>query len=301
MIRYPVTQKQLEAAVDAHSPTWRERARERTLAFRQAGGYSEPPAPIWSEIKPVFMRLQHDKCAYCERQLGSVERGQIEHDIEHFRPKNGVRAWPSTPEQQTRLGYDFAAVDAFEEGYYLLAYHLLNYAVACKICNTVLKSNYFPVAASHISGQGEPRNLAAEQALLIYPLGDLDQNPEDLIYFDGPVPLPRSSEAASYAYQRARVTIDFFELATREELVRERLRIMGSLWLALRGEAQAGSEAAQAEFAGYVKLYCDPAHPHCNFARSYKRLFDTNREKAQALAASAKKLLLEVCDPTFSS
>ena len=301
MIRYPVTQKQLEAAVDAHSSTWRKRAGERTETFRLAGSYVEPPAPFWSEIKPVFMRIQHNKCAYCERQFGSIERGQIEHDVEHFRPKNEVRAWPATPEQQAKLGYDFATGGAFAQGYYLLAYNLLNYAVACKICNTVLKSNYFPIAGSRLSGQDDPRLLAREKPLLIFPLGDWEDNPEDLIVFDGPLPLPASSQSASYAYQRARVTIDFFELATREELIRERLHLVIGLWMALECADHASSLTNKARYEDYIKIFCDKTHPHCSLARSYRLLFSTNRAKAERLAESARKLLMEVCDPIVSS
>ena len=34
-------------------------------------------------------------------------------------------------------------------GYYLLAYHLLIYAVACKPCNSGLKKDYFPIAGDY--------------------------------------------------------------------------------------------------------------------------------------------------------
>ncbi len=210
MIRYPVTQAQLEADVDAASPNWRQRAQERTEAFRLTGKYEEPPAPIWSEIKAVFMRVQHDKCAYCERQLAAEKHGKIEHDVEHFRPKSVVRAWPSA-DRDSPLVYSFSTGGDFAEGYYLLAYNLLNYAVACKPCNSDLKSNYFPIAGNRISGQDDPRNLTVEQSLLIYPLGDLDEDPAELIRFDGYVPVPASCDNTSYAYQRARVTIDLFE------------------------------------------------------------------------------------------
>jgi hypothetical protein len=81
-----VSSDDLRARVEAHNPGWSARARKRTDALCKQKRYGEPTA-IWNEIKPVFMALQHDKCAFCERKLEGGELGTIEHDIEHFRPK----------------------------------------------------------------------------------------------------------------------------------------------------------------------------------------------------------------------
>src|SRR5438105_4680823 len=94
MIRYAIAPDTIESFVDAAVPGWRGRAEERTNAFIAARGYHEPPSPIWSEVKSVVMRLQRSKCAYCERQLAAPGGGEIEHDLEHFRPKSSVRRWP---------------------------------------------------------------------------------------------------------------------------------------------------------------------------------------------------------------
>ena len=289
MIRYPVTQAKLEAAVDATQPTWRQRAQYRTQAFRTAGKYEEPPAPFWSEIKSVYMRLQHDKCAYCERQLGAEGRGQIEHDIEHFRPKNAVRAWPQA-NRNVPLTYPFSTGDNFPEGYYLLAYHLFNYAAACKPCNTICKSNYFPIAGSRSSGQDNPYNLADEQPLLIYPLGDLDEDPEELIRFDGHVPVPVSHDISSYTYQRARVTIDMFGLVESEELIRERSERIVGLFLALRN-----AENGLLENARFAQVLLSSSSPHTNCLRCFARLFAQHRTKAEVLALQALRYLEAVC------
>ena len=124
MIRYPVTEAELEQRVDAAVASWRSRAATRTARFIAAGGYDESSS-IWSEIKPVFMKLQNDKCAYCERQLASADSGgAVEHDLEHFRPKSSVVVWPDG------AGVSFATGTASPAGYFWLAYHLLNYSVA---------------------------------------------------------------------------------------------------------------------------------------------------------------------------
>ena len=293
MIRYPITQAHLEAAVDAVSPTWRQRGMARTEAFRIAGRYEEPPAPFWSEIKAVFMRIQRNKCAYCERQLAAVDHGLIEHDVEHFRPKNAVRAWPPI-NREVPFTYPFPTGSDFPEGYYLLAYNLLNYAVACKPCNSILKSNYFPIAGDRISGQDDPRSLAAEQPLLIYPLGDMDEDPAELIRFTGPIPVPASHDTTTLAYQRARVTIDLFKLDTREELLRERLLIISHLAVVLRGAAN-----GETEMINFIRVFVAANHPRANCMRCFMRLFASDREQAEALADAARRYLLSVCDTTI--
>jgi hypothetical protein len=93
MIRYKVSLAQLEAAVDATSSTWRTRAADRIAQFKTMKKYQEESS-IWSDVKPVYMTLQHSKCAYCERKLEGEPFGNIEHDVEHYRPKSSVKKWP---------------------------------------------------------------------------------------------------------------------------------------------------------------------------------------------------------------
>ena len=84
MIRYPVSKAQLEALLTAEDATWLQRAAARTEMFRRRGFYGEKSS-IWSEVKPVYVRLQgHGKCAYCEREMESVAIGKVEQDVEHF-------------------------------------------------------------------------------------------------------------------------------------------------------------------------------------------------------------------------
>ena len=94
MIRYDISQAQLERLVDSENATWRERAKERTEAFRKSRRYDNSEQPIWSEIKQVFIDLQKKKCAFCERPLESKK----EYDVEHFRPKSSVKPWKVPPE-----------------------------------------------------------------------------------------------------------------------------------------------------------------------------------------------------------
>jgi len=68
MIRYAVSKAELLQRIELEKPGWLARAQQRTNRFLQRGKYTERSS-IWSEVKTVYMRLQHDKCAYCERQL----------------------------------------------------------------------------------------------------------------------------------------------------------------------------------------------------------------------------------------
>src|SRR4030088_1152429 len=93
MIRYAVTRQQLDQLIEDQSPGWLQKAGERTEQFRQLARYTEKSS-IWSKVKPVYMRLQGDsKCAYCERKLESIDYGKGEQDVEHFRPKKGLKVW----------------------------------------------------------------------------------------------------------------------------------------------------------------------------------------------------------------
>lgn len=145
MIRYPITKAKLTKDI---GQDWLDRAAERTKVFKQQGFYEEKSS-IWSEAKPVYMKLQgNGKCAYCERQMEETALGKVEQDVEHFRPKGNVKAWKPS-KSLTDAGIPFTPVPASGLGYYLLPYHPFNYAAACKPCNSTLKKDQFPIAASY--------------------------------------------------------------------------------------------------------------------------------------------------------
>jgi|SRR5579871_3009 len=295
MIHYPLEWSQLEAEVDKQRPTWRDRAAHATDIFRRRKAYveppvgdgeKEPPAPFWGEVKSLFMGLQHNKCAYCERDL----EGAIEFDVEHFRPKRGVALWPPSQKRPTgqSLRFEFSTGAAMPEGYYLLAYHLRNYAVACKPCNSNLKKNYFPIAGSRLPGTDNLALLASEKPLLIYPISDLDAAPEDLITFIGPIPIPVAK--AGYDYQRGLVTIEFFELRTREELMKQRYARIRDLWTAIL--AHESGDGRQKSFGDEtIEMMLHPSSPHCNCARAFYQSYLTDRAFAEIIAYEALDIL----------
>lgn len=284
MIRYPVAPADLEQLVDAEAPGWRDRADIRTAGFVTAGRYEEASA-IWSEVKAVFMRLQHNKCAYCERRLASEDYGgAIEHDLEHFRPKSGVEAW-------THAGIRFAVGPADPAGYYWLAYHLLNYAAACKKCNSPLKKNYFPVAGPRGAATADPAALnEAERPFLLYPVGQLDDDPTNVLTFLGVLAVP--AKKTGPRRRRADVTVAFFELNAREELLRERAEILDSLGNHLEminDPTTPSGQAGEARRTVERMLWPDSRHTAC--ARALAGLYVRDTDNARKLIRAAREYL----------
>ncbi len=296
MIRYPLTREELESLIDQANSTWLQRARDKTKAFRRLRDYSEPSAS-WSDIKEVFLKLQNDKCAYCERQLGEKSYGKKEHDIEHYRPKNAVKVWPTDRiREERKLNYAFQTGKKTAKGYYLLAYNPLNYATACSSCNSSLKSSFFPIAGKkRVTATDDFEKLRTEEPFLLFPVGELDNdNPEDLLTFIGTTPVPKAQEQDGARYWRARMTIDFFDLAVRDDLVRERSRIIIAIWTAFRLMQIPGSTPDDvADAQRLIIAATSPSSPHTNCARAFYSLCQTDintardcKDRAQAIAGN---------------
>ena len=119
------------------------------------------------------MSVQGDgKCCFCERKFESGDLGRHELDIEHFRPKGNIRSWPCR-QSLVDDGVTLTTPPDANNGYYLLSYNLLNYAVACKAYNSGLKKDYFPIAGRYDPNGDDPREMTAERPWLIYPIGRL--------------------------------------------------------------------------------------------------------------------------------
>jgi len=288
MVRYPITTAELKRRIqnEQGTETWLEKAKVRTERFRAAKKYDESQS-IWSDVKGVYMQLQHNKCAYCERQLEDQMYGKIEHDLEHYRPKNSVKSWVSGNPNST---IDYPTGDAWAEGYYLLAYHIENYATACKTCNTPLKSNYFPIAGPRGPQGDNPRTLRTEKPLLIYPIGQIDTDPQELITFDGILPKPTSQRTTSYKYRRAEVTIDFFALDRRAILRQQRARSIVALGMAL---SLLDEDSNNEDGKTAVAIFTSPKSPHCNCAQAFLALYQDDTHKAQQILELALAYLLQ--------
>ncbi len=231
MIRITSSQQDLYDAIAAESPAWITRAGKRTSDYKKLGRYGGG-SEFWGDIKGVYIDLQHEKCAYCETKLAGKVLASKVHEVEHFRPKARVRKWPAKPKNGVVPFVPPCKVGrANGSGYFLLAYHPLNYLIACTRCNSTLKSDYFPIRGRrHVRG-GDPSNLKAEDPLLLYPLSDIDVDPYDLIRFDGVLAVPANKRGKKF--ERAVVTIEFFQL-NHEDLTTRRAQVIAILWDALR-------------------------------------------------------------------
>ena len=290
MIRYDITPDALCALVEERAPGWLERANSRTNRFREKEEYEEKNS-IWGEVKPVFMEVQGGgKCCFCERQFESGNLGRYELDLEHFRPKGNVKKWECPP-KLVREVVSLTEPPGSGKGYHLLAYHLQNYAAACKACNSGLKKDCFPIAGEYDLDGGHPGELNGEEPWLLYPLGRLDVDPEEVITFHGI--FPRSTSDDPRSRLRGLATIEFFgldDVIARKNLMKERARIIWLLRTFLpRAEER---ESAATESASPVERMLSSTSPHTNCARSFARLFRADPAQAEEVAELALSFLL---------
>jgi hypothetical protein len=290
VIRYPITDAELRRRIEAEKPGWLARSQSRTESFRIEGDYKES-STIWSEIKGVYLELQGNcKCAFCERSLESNQYGKIEQDVEHFRPKGAIRAW-KVPAHLKRQGITPGELPAVRKGYHLLPYNIFNYATACKPCNSILKKDYFPIAGVYQTNGDDPRALQSELPYLIYPIGEIDEDPEKIIEFYGTSPRPASQE--QHMRERALVTIEFFKLDEpqgRKNLFRERSLVLMGLYPLLQKTLSASitdRSAAQATVDSLLVLNL----PHLNCAKSFKRLFARDPAEAKSVYDAAVQFM----------
>ncbi len=289
MIRYGgLDRAGLEAIVRAHDANWLTKAETRTTALEAAGAFVESSS-IWGDIKAVFMRLQNFKCVFCERPLAGLVAGSAEHDVEHFRPKSSIKAWPLAKDK-VRFNYAFSTGGASAGGYYWLAYDVLNYAAACKPCNTARKSNFFPIRGA----RGEPHQKIEalnklEKPLLIYPITSLDENPEELIIFEGVLAVPKHTFGPKH--ERARVTIDFFALNEREELLKDRFRAIQGAFFQLETANTHPDAVRRAAAHRALNAAVADAAPQASCVRSYLRAAITDADKAWAVYQAAETYL----------
>ena len=293
MIGYSISQKDLEKRIENESSGWLKKAADRTEEFRDMGYYEEESS-IWSKVKPVYMKLQGNcKCAYCERMLESLDHGRIEQDVEHFRPKGKVKNW-RMPKSLKDQGIKATKVPNRDCGYYLLPYHIFNYAAACKPCNSALKRDYFPIAGNYdLKGEDPKILLMKEKPYLIYPLGDFDDAPESLIRFHGVS--PQAVASRGHKRKRALVTIEFFKLddeAERKNLLLERARIIVALYPFLEKLANGAVGTDKDNAQQIVNGFTSRNMSHTNCACSFKRLFETNRAEAKEVFDRAVLLIV---------
>jgi hypothetical protein len=141
---------------------------------------------------------------------------------------------------------------------------------------TTFKLNYFPVRNQRGASGATVQDLSAEEALLCYPIGDLDDDPEDLVTFKATTAVPVHRTGTKSL--RGRVIIDFFGLNHREILHRERARMIAALGAALEDQARGAAAAAVLDI---IQRLRGPHIPHAGCVRAFLRLWDEDRSTAR--------------------
>lgn len=277
-----ISDSDLESSISA---SWLNKAKTSTKKNRDAADYIDK-GPNWSDIKPVYLDIQGEKCAYCEKPLVAEDLGAT--DMEHYRPKSSVKAWPTRKiRRERKIDYSIPDHASEDVGYYLLTHHLWNYVASCKKCNS-LKSNFFPTKEPLVLDNEDPRNNNDEQPYLIYPLGDHDVDPETLIGFEGVLPVIKEVDTESR--MRALVTLDFFNLVNRSSLIEQRAGVIDHLYHALivaNSDLPANLRSSASQSV-QVATHSSAAHSSC--ARSFEKLFLNDRNKADRIYEDAHKI-----------
>ena len=303
MIRIPIAEPELRARIRAADPTWERRAKERAAKAASKRRVDDGDG-IWSDIKHVFMELQGWKCMYCEKPMPRPDEhggasGKVEYDVEHFRPKNRVQPWPTERVARSRrIDYAARLRHGAANGYVHLAFDPWNYGVSCKVCNSELKGDRFPILGKPAARTRRRRALDAKEVpCLVLPIGDEGDDPEAWLEWHGPTVRPRA-QLEDDDRVRALTLIDFLELDTRQDLLLGRCMAIVVLadWLeAAPDDPAAGDEADkfiaamvadQAVFAGCLRGFCE----------LYRRDRDQAlhwRQQARKYAASKEPALLK--------
>lgn len=279
MIRIPLSADKLKKLIDIESPTWLAKAKKKTKEAIAAGRVAGNDG-IWSEIKDVYMELQGFKCMYCEKPMPKPDprrdgaTGKVEYDVEHFRPKNRVTAWPTDKVKLRRkIDYEKKLKTGYKSGYVWLAFDHLNYGVSCKTCNSELKGDKFPILGTvGNKGQSVAALDRAEKPCLLLPIGNTGTDPESLLSWRGPLVSPKKGLSPQDAL-RALVLIDFFELDTRRDLLDNRCQGI----MLLFHELEKGSQKSDQ----FVKTFTNAQMEFAGCYRAFVALFRNDRKSAR--------------------
>ncbi|MEQ8856843.1 hypothetical protein [Gimesia sp.] len=281
MIRIKIDSKRLEKMISKEDAGWIQNAKDKTKELEL--NTTLKIENIWRPIKKAFMDLQYSKCIYCEKK---IEKNKYEQDVEHFRPKNRADSWVASKsliEEEKILIKN--PTSGSEPGYRLLAYNYFNYAASCKACNLDRKKCFFPIAGKvRMNHSKNPARMKSENSYLIYPISDLDEDPEKLIEFEGV--LPKAKASNGFSRKRALVTIELFELDKRSFLLRERAEMLYWLFKALK-QYDDGNSAEKKEAQIIVQEYTSGAEKHTNCMRCFKKLYRKNFSEAESIAKKA--------------
>jgi len=108
-------------------------------------------------VKAALRKVQDDKCCFCESKVTHISYG----DVEHFRPKAGVRQRQGVPLERP--------------GYYWLAYKWSNLFFSCQLCNQRYKENLFPLKKPLDRAKSHSDDIDIEKPMFINPTEDVEK------------------------------------------------------------------------------------------------------------------------------
>jgi hypothetical protein len=281
MSYYPIPERELLKLIGLE---WLKKANALKRQNCRHGGLLHSK-PTWSKIKPVYTDLQGKKCVFCDLKL--LSRGSANADLEHFRPKGKIAAWPRSGSGS----YGVSTGAAQNSGYYWLAYNPFNYASSCKHCNSALKRCAFPILGTRGAPHDSISQLnALEKPLLLFPFGPAGDNPANYLSFIGVVVTPKSGISPE-GELRARATIDFFDL-NHTDIIRARMEIAITVFERCRDKVTAitGAAAQDADMTLRIKRHYQAEQSL--FANWY---FDQIKNGAAPEKAAAVKTYTESC------
>jgi uncharacterized protein (TIGR02646 family) len=177
----------------------------RDLSDRSADPTAKLTFPDhWNEadVRGALYAAQGKACAYCGCLLPRNDRG----DVDHFRPKGPPREDPT------------------HGGYWWLAYEFDNYLLSCSTCNSICKSDRFPLRprARRITFQHRAR-LLREARLLLDPARDPVEQWLRVEWQDLPCWILPSNRLHPTYRAQVIATLEFFRINTDPRLIRERI------------------------------------------------------------------------------
>lgn len=287
MIQIKIGRQELIDRINKKAPKWIARALVRTGQYAKARRY-DGGSEFWGNIKDIYIEVQHEKCAYCETKLQGAVLASKVHEVEHFRPKSSVNEWPDRGRTYWK---DFPTTirtgGADARGYFLLAYHPFNYAIACTRCNSTLKSNYFPIRGTRNTSLADPSQDASEDSLLIYPLSDLSVDPRKIITFDGVLAVPVKKKGP--LFERALTTIWFFQL-NHEDLTSRRAEMLIPFWSMLEMGRNATRLADRKIAEADVALACSASGQFSACLSAFRELYSSDHSAARAIYMQVRAL-----------
>ena len=188
------------------------------------------------KVKKELIEAQHDKCCFCESKITHISFG----DVEHFRPKGGVRQTSKSP-----LG---------KPGYYWLAYEWSNLFLSCQLCNQRFKKNLFPLQNPRNRAKSHNDITNAEKPIFISP----DEDPEQYIAFRQEIPYASDDDPRGDATIKA-LGLDRDKLNDRRKDYYDKLQLIHEtatlgLPLSLRKKAKALIDKCKQDSNKYASM-----------------------------------------------